>query len=252
MKRWHIILQLVSALAVIPAFTYCHPARQERSHVVTHPKILLELFTSQGCSSCPPADALLGTYAGNGTEKILALAFHVDYWDRLGWKDPFSSNAFSRRQRNYSRMLRLDGVYTPQAVINGQAETVGNNRGKVAELVTAAAAKTNTSSIDIDRLAVQANGIDFEVLHATGGAGAVINAALVQRKVITAIRAGENKGVTLANFNVVREMQTLPLASGTRSMHLPLPESFKSEDYFLAVFTQDKDLAVTYIAVSSF
>jgi hypothetical protein len=136
-------------------------------------------------------------------------------------------------------------------VVNGQAETVGNNRSKVAELVTAAGAKTNTSSIDIDRLAVQANGIDFEVLHAKGGAGAVINAALVQRKVITAIRSGENKDVTLANFNVVREMQTLPLANGTRSMHLPLPESFKREDYFLAVFTQDKDLAVTSIAVSS-
>ena len=251
MKRWHIIPQLVSAFVVVSVFTYCQPPKQERSHVITHPKILLELFTSQGCSSCPPADALLGTYAVSGSEKILALAFHVDYWDRLGWKDPFSNNAFSSRQRNYSRQLRLDGVYTPQAVINGQTETVGSNRSKVGELVTAADAKTNASSIDIDRLAVQANGIDFEVVHATGGAGTVINAALVQRRVITAIRAGENKDVTLANFNVVRELQTLPVTNGPRSMYLPLPPSFKSKDYFLAVFTQDKDLRVTAIAVSS-
>lgn len=252
MKRWYIFPQLVVAMVMIATFTYCHnPLKQERTSAVTHPNVLLELFTSQGCSSCPPADALLGTYAGKGVEKVLALAFHVDYWDRLGWKDPFSSNAFSARQRNYSRQLKLDGVYTPQAVINGQTETVGNNRSKLTEQVAAAERKANNSLIDIDHLAVRPNGIDFEVSHKAGGAGAVINAALVQRKVVTAIRSGENSGVTLTNFNVVREMQTLPVTNMNSSMHLSLPQSFRREDYFLAVFTQDKDLRVTAIAVSS-
>ena len=101
--------------------------------------VVVELFTSQGCSSCPPADVLLGELAKR--EDVLALAFHVDYWDRLGWKDPFSSAMATARQRAYGHKLGLRTVYTPQIVVDGTAEMVGSDRRAVARAIAAARAK---------------------------------------------------------------------------------------------------------------
>src|SRR5246127_3918229 len=97
---------------------------------------LVELFTSEGCSSCPPADALLAELAGR--PDVLALSFHVDYWDRLGWRDPFSSPAATERQQRYAELLRLATVYTPQIVIDGKRQAVGSNRGEVERALNSA------------------------------------------------------------------------------------------------------------------
>src|SRR5215472_2525698 len=87
---------------------------------------VLELFTSEGCSSCPPADRLLPQLAND--PNIIPLSFHVDYWDRLGWKDSFSNSEFSDRQKEYAKRFRLSSIYTPQLVVNGEFEMVGTNR----------------------------------------------------------------------------------------------------------------------------
>src|SRR5277367_5521376 len=96
--------------------------------------VVVELFTSQGCNSCPPADAYLGELAKR--PDVLALSLHVDYWDYIGWRDPFAQHAFTLRQRDYSHALSERYVYTPQMVINGQLQGVGSQRGDIERLIT--------------------------------------------------------------------------------------------------------------------
>ena len=112
-----------------------------RSTSTYAPVAVLELFTSQGCSSCPSADKLLTETLAEATKtnrNIIGLSFHVDYWDRLGWKDPFSNHAFTKRQYPYGERFGLNGVYTPQEVVNGQQEFVGSNRVKQSSALIAA------------------------------------------------------------------------------------------------------------------
>jgi hypothetical protein len=110
--------------------------------------ILLELFTSEGCSSCPPADRLLETFDRtqpvSGAD-LIVLSQHVDYWNRLGWNDPYSSSLFTERQQEYARRLHLDGAYTPQLVIDGQADVVGSDERAVRAGILRAEARPKTA-----------------------------------------------------------------------------------------------------------
>src|SRR6478609_6416522 len=109
---------------------------------------VVELFTSEGCSSCPPADALLAELAGR--PEVLALSFHVDYWDRLGWKDPFSSPDATQRQHRYADLLGLATVYTPQIVVDGRWQAVGSNRAEVRRAIDSAQRARDQVAISLD------------------------------------------------------------------------------------------------------
>ena len=111
------------------------------------PVALLELFTSEGCSSCPPADNLLPDLAKLDSN-IIPLSFHVDYWNRLGWEDPFSSSEYTGRQREYVSQLNLESAYTPQLVVNGEYELVGSNRGKAVSTIHEVLKEKNKSQVN--------------------------------------------------------------------------------------------------------
>ena len=161
--------------------------------------VVVELFQSQGCSSCPPAEANLNAIAGQAN--ILVLSFGVTYWDDLGWKDTFASEAFTNRQYDYSHYQKRDGVYTPQVIVNGRTAIVGSDRAQLDQVVAQAHTQGPSLSWAQGQLQVGA-----------GKPDAPTDVWLVRydpRTINVAIRAGENGGRTLPHRNVVRELVNL-------------------------------------------
>ncbi len=181
---------------------------------------MIELFTSQGCSSCPPADRYLSELADR--DGVLALSLHVDYWDYIGWKDPFASPAYTRRQREYLPRLGLRYVYTPQMVVQGAAQAQGADRLRIEKLIvkfhgrdTAAVGlgsgpRPGTLTVTLPAALPE----DVRVLLLT-----------YDREHLTSIRRGENEGLKLINRNVVRSMETLKGWRGAARFTAALPEN---------------------------
>jgi len=167
--------------------------------------VVVELFTSQGCSSCPPADALLGELARR--DDVLPLGFHVDYWDRLGWKDPYASAAATGRQRRYARLLDSASIYTPQMVVDGRTEMVGSYRAEVLQAIAAARAAAVAVPVELaardDGLRVRVAAGDDTTRHAT------LWLVGFDRHHETQVGAGENGGRKLAEWNIVRGLEPL-------------------------------------------
>jgi len=170
--------------------------------------VVVELFTSQGCNSCPPADAFLGELAGEAN--VLALSLHIDYWDYIGWKDPFALPINTQRQRDYAKRLSLRYVYTPQMVIDGADNVVGTRRGKVRKAIDEALRRPAAVAVDFDR---DAGKVRIGEGHAPDG-GATVWLAIYDSKQTTEIRRGENAGKSLSYHNVVREMHQLATWNG--------------------------------------
>jgi hypothetical protein len=168
--------------------------------------VVVELFTSQGCSSCPPADALLGELAKKG--EVVALGFHISYWDSLGWKDPLSSPSSTERQKAYARHFTDGRVYTPQMVVDGVSEMVGSDRSAVLDALRATrpAAIAPVSFAD-DRRSV--------AIGSGAGKGEIVLVRFVQRRT-THVGAGENTGRIANDFNGVQTLTTLGAWDGSR------------------------------------
>lgn len=165
------------------------------------PLTVVEMFTSQGCSSCPPADVYLGQLAKR--PDIVALSMHVDYWDYIGWKDPFALPINVTRQRAYAGKLGSSYVYTPQAVIQGMAHATGSDRGTVERLI-----KDLSGAKRVGVTAAAADGaVRIEIAGGVfPGETATVYLAAYDAKHETAVRRGENAGHTLAYTNVVMDM----------------------------------------------
>ncbi len=165
----------------------------------------VELFTSQGCSSCPPADALLGRLSMQ--PDIVALAFHVDYWDYIGWKDPFASRETTERQRAYARVLKQRYVYTPEMVVDGIGHDTGRERGPIEALLTKAQARSpRRATPTLSRSIGGPLSIKLDSFPLEGGL-ADVTLAIYDRRHTTPVKSGENQGRMIENFNVVRQLE---------------------------------------------
>lgn len=184
--------------------------------------IVIELFTSEGCSSCPPADRLLASLDRDqpiSGAQLIVLSEHVDYWNSLGWIDPYSALEFSERQRHYGDALHLPDVYTPQAVIDGRFEAVGNSAPKLRAAIQQA---MREKKLPLRFMAARSEtGIHVQ-LEAEGNAprGAQVFFAIAEDSVQSHVSAGENSGHMLAHTAVVRSLTKAGKLSGPLSLDL--------------------------------
>lgn len=211
---------------------------------MAHPVVVLELFTSQGCSSCPPADQALKQItdkANASGQAVYGLSFHVDYWNRLGWRDPFSTHQFTERQRQYDRALNTQ-TYTPQLVINGQQDVVGSQSGRIQQSIRTIQQQPASAFVGIDgKITDQTNG-QVSVQYELANTGAYrLNAALVQKETQTAVKNGENGGRTLTNVNVVRDFKTLDIPGTAGHLSLTVPTGLRADQTAVLLYVQRTD-----------
>ncbi len=208
--------------------------------------VVVELFTSEGCSSCPPADLVLQRLeAGVGVPGayVIALGEHVTYWDRLGWKDRFSADVFTKRQEDYTWQFRTDSAYTPQMIVNGQAEFVGSDEQRARREILKAA---QGPAVKVD-LALAG---DLVNIKATGLPAGVKDAdvilAITESHLDTDVQHGENGGRKLRHTGVVRSLANVGRIDNPKDgnyaaqAHYHLDPAWKPENLKLVVFLQSR------------
>ncbi len=198
-------------------------ARADESPPAARAVAVVELFTSEGCSSCPPADAVLADLARTEARGVLALAFHVDYWEGLGWPDRYGSPRASARQRDYARSFGAEGVYTPQMIVGGIEEFAGSNRERADAAIARALARAPGVRLSVQPHQSGSDTLSVDFVAMGAPAGSRLTVAIVQRAASTNVRAGENAGSTLRHANVVRTFVEVALTGpkGTATVALP-------------------------------
>lgn len=245
---------LAAAGAIVIATTMgmrvsARPSQRDPSTPAT--PVIVELFTSEGCSSCPPADRLLeqllATQPVDGAE-VIALGQHVDYWDDLGWKDRFSSAALTNRQQGYSRTFNIDSIYTPQIVVDGRQELVGND-GAGAKKAIARATEAPHGHIRIEAEPSGADGVTLSVSAADvpqpgRGDHDELVVAVTEDRLTSDVRRGENHGRVLSHAAVVRSLTSLGEPKRTDGIaraeaRLPIGANWRRENLKIVAFVQE-------------
>ena len=201
---------------------------------------VLELFTSEGCSSCPPADELMASIQKETKgEPVYVLAYHVDYWDRLGWKDVFSSSEYSNRQSQYGRWLNVAPIYTPMVIINGKLVFVGSDETAIRHSISGQLGTSPAATLSLQ--AVQEGerlNIKYQTTHV--GIGSRLLIAIVQKSAQTKVARGENAGHLLSHIQIVRKLQNEKLSAGEGSASVDLPKGFNTQDWEVLALVQDQ------------
>ncbi|MEO6455411.1 MAG: DUF1223 domain-containing protein [Ginsengibacter sp.] len=198
---------------------------------------VVELFTSEGCSSCPSADKVVADLLSKNTENVYILSYHVDYWDRLGWKDAFSKPEFSARQSQYASLFSSESVYTPQVIVNGSTEFVGSDESKLNATISNDLQKEPTSDITISTSKNNNTiAVSFDIKEENL---VLLNVALVQPEATSNVKRGENGGRILHHVNIVRSLKTLD-ANGKGTINIEIPKELSNTPLEIIAFTQAK------------
>lgn len=236
-------LSLLIAFSVL-AFQHIENQQQSNEKQIQNGVNVVELFTSQGCSSCPPADALLSKIKND--KNVIALSYHVDYWDYLGWKDPYSSKEFSNYQRVYASRLN-SGVYTPQMVVNGSTEFVGSRESTLNRSIMNKSTVVGLTAPEISR---NRNSLDFTYSLKDAPQFDKAYALLLMDEKTTSISRGENARKKLKNTNVVLQRVALDRNTTTGKTSFKIPEN-EANAYRVAIVAQDKNLKMVAAGISS-
>ncbi|HLJ47750.1 MAG TPA: DUF1223 domain-containing protein [Bryobacteraceae bacterium] len=225
----------------------------------TRSPVIVELFTSEGCSSCPPADDLLARLQHNqniSNARVIALEEHVDYWNHLGWTDPFSSALYSARQNEYAAAFKVDSVYTPQMIINGRVEFVGNSGGRATSEIQRAALEPmatvrlhllpNRKNNELTDLAVNISDLPpIRINGKKGGQQLDIYLAMTEDNLSSDVPRGENAGHRLRHASVVRSFGVIGQMDPGKQDSIGLqptlkfPNEWKRENVKAVVFIQE-------------
>ncbi len=227
---------LLLALPLFALFAFRTPADPPVVH--DRAVAVAELFTSQGCSSCPPADRVLAELRDQAEREelaIITLSYHVDYWNRLGWTDPFSHADYSARQHAYTDRLKVR-TYTPQLVINGRREVVGSKHREAFALVQQALRIPLAAQVSFSTKS-ENNRLTVDFTAKGGDAGASISVIAARRDAGNAVPRGENRGRDLEHVNVVRDLKTVDYAP-EGSVTLSLPDDLAPADALVVVIVQ--------------
>ena len=212
-----------------------------KGHTNTPGFAVVELFTSEGCSSCPPADEAVARLIKSSEGKpVYVLGFHVDYWNRLGWADKFSSAQYSDRQRKYADWLRLQQAYTPQVVVNGKTEFVGSEENTLRNTVNANLNKPAAGGQLSLKNGGTLNGeltLQYQTQTNTNNNSLLV--AWVQKHAQTKVLRGENNGSTLNHVNIVRQLNSFGLKGQSGSVLVKIPQGFNTTEWELIAFVQN-------------
>jgi hypothetical protein len=239
MKKPWLMLIGASAISILAFSLIGREVRDGSVSPATTGFAVVELFTSEGCSSCPPADEAVARIAKENPEHVFVLGFHVDYWDRLGWKDVFSNPDYTKRQQQYGELFKLNSIYTPQVIVNGRSQFVGSDETRLrseinSDLQSAAAVSITLRAKTTDNKRVS---VSFGISPAADGD---LHIALIQLSARTAVRKGENGGKILQHVDIVRDFVTVAChhrAEGSAS--LSIPSGLSANDCKLVAFLQD-------------
>ncbi|MDC6366898.1 MULTISPECIES: DUF1223 domain-containing protein [Flavobacteriaceae] len=187
------------------------------------PVVVLELFTSQGCSSCPPADILLEKAKKQFPKEVFALSYHVDYWNYIGWEDPFSKSIYTKKQQQYNRKFRYGSNYTPQLVVNGKEHFVGSNRSQMTSKISIYKTKKAENEVELSHHTLSGKTLEFDFNVKGNLDGKQLRAVVVLDERITSVKRGENRNRVLKNSNIVIAEKYIPLqsAKGKNAIHIP-------------------------------
>lgn len=206
---------------------------------------LLELYTSEGCSSCPPADELMGKIQRDYKDSnVYVLSYHVDYWDKQGWKDIFSNAANTKRQYDYAKFMGKDPIYTPQLIINGKIDYIGSQETAVQNGLRAALLKP--ALVDIALEASQQENkatVNYNINKISKGSRLFV--AVVQKSAKSNVKRGENANRVLSHFQIVRSLNNFDLKGNPKgTVSLSLPKGFNSKDFEIIGFVQDMNSGI--------
>lgn len=224
MKRKYLITLSLFAILFFTSFTDLVDKKHDSV-------VVLELFTSQGCSSCPSADVLLEKVSKEfANDNLFGLSYHVDYWNYIGWTDPFSKKEFTEKQRSYARKFRDNQIYTPAVIVNGKEHFVGSNRSKMYAKIKEYKNKSSNYSISLGAIEKTAKSIKINYKIDGNIANTKARIVLAIKERTTNVKRGENARRTLKNSNIVVEELYLKQVAKEGNYELQIPEIVQKSD----------------------